>query len=202
MSSEQEQVGIGSGCVQSCFTSLKTMTSNLANYLFSKEILYKNVVSESPKVAESKPVVEPKTIVQEPVFVPIPPKEVIKPAVPTFKFRKKVLILTDTISETEKALLIKILGAIGLTLDQVDLVELSKVQMLDYQSFLSQNVTKKFVSFGVGLGKINWNILLNIYQPKNIAGVDFLLSDELRVLDTNLDLKKTLWGALKAMFGN
>ena len=178
------------------------MTSNLANYLFSTETLYKNVVSESPKVAEAKSIVEQKTVVQEPISTPVLAKEVVKPAIPTFKFRNQVLILTDTISDSEKALLVKILGAIGLTLEQVDLVELSKIQTLDYQSFLSQNVTKKFVSFGVGLGKINWNILLNIYQPKNIAGVDFLLSDELRVLDTNLDLKKTLWGALKAMFGN
>lgn len=178
------------------------MTANLANYLFSKETLYKNVVSESQKLAETKHVVEQKNIVQEPISAPITPKEVIKPAIPTFKFRNQVLILTDTISESEKALLVKILGAIGLTIDQIDLVELSKVQTLDYQSFLSQNVTKKFVSFGIGLGKINWNILLNIYQPKNIAGVDFLLSDELRVLETNNDLKKTLWGALKAMFAN
>ncbi len=178
------------------------MTSNLANYLFSTEILYKNVVSESPKVAEARPVVEKKMVVQEPIPAPITPKEVVKPAIPTFKFQNKVLILTDTISESEKALLVKILGAIGLTLDQIDLVELSKVQTLDYQSFLSQNVTKKFVSFGVGLGKINWNILLNIYQPKNVAGVDFLLSDELRVLDASRELKQTLWGALKAMFGN
>lgn len=178
------------------------MTSNLANYLFSTETLYRNVVSESPKVAETKPVVEQKVIVQESIPAPISPKEVLKPVIPTFKFRNQVLILTDTISESEKALLVKILGAIGLTIDHVDLVELSKVQTLDYQSFLSQNVTKKFVSFGVGLGKINWNILLNIYQPKNIAGVDFLLSDELRVLDASRELKQTLWGALKAMFGN
>ena len=178
------------------------MTSNLANYLFSKETLYKNVVAESPKVTETETIVEKKAIVQESVSDLISPKKVAKLAIPTFKVRNQVLILTDTISESEKALLVKILGAIGLMLDQVDLVELSKVQTLDYQSFLSQNVTKKFVSFGVGLGKINWNILLNIYQPKNVAGVDFLLSDELRVLETSRELKQTLWDALKSMFGN
>ena len=178
------------------------MTSNLANYLFNKETLYKNVVSESPKVTETETIVEKKAIVQESVSDLISPKEVAKLAIPTFKFRNQVLILTDTISESEKALLVKILRAIGLMLDQVDLVELSKVQTLDYQSFLSQNVTKKFVSFGIGLGKINWNILLNIYQPKSVAGVDFLLSDELRVLETSRELKQTLWDALKSMFGN
>ncbi len=178
------------------------MNANLANYLFNKETLYKNAAAEEPKPTQITPVVEQKIIVQEPISAPIPPKEVPKAVIPTFKFRNQVLILTDTISDSEKALLTKILTAIGLTLDQVDLVELSKVQTLDYQSFLSQNVTRKFVSFGVGLGKINWNILLNIYQPKNIAGVDFLLSDELRVLDADINLKKTLWGALKVMFGN
>jgi DNA polymerase III psi subunit len=178
------------------------MTSNLANYLFSKEILYKNVVSESPKAVKTEPIVEKKAIMQESVSDLISQKEVAKLSIPTFKFRNQVLILTYSISESEKLLLVKILGAIGLKLDQIDLVELSKENTLDYQSFLSQNVTKKFVSFGVGLGKINWNILLNIYQPKNVAGVDFLLSDELSVLDTNRELKQTLWEALKVMFGN
>jgi DNA polymerase III psi subunit len=178
------------------------MTSNLANYLFSKETLYKNIVSENRLVAETKPAVDKKAVVQELVSAPVIPKEVLRPLISTFKFRNQVLILTDTISESEKALLVKILGAIGLTFDQIDLVEFSKVQTLDYQSFLSQNVTKKFVSFGIGLGKINWNILLNIYQPKNVAGVDFLLSDELRVLETSRELKQTLWDALKSMFGN
>jgi DNA polymerase III psi subunit len=178
------------------------MTSNLANYLFSKETLYKNVLTESPKISELEFIVEKKANIQELVSSPVIPKEAIRPAIPNFAFKNQVLILTDNISESEKALLAKILGAIGLTLNQIDLVDLSKVQTLDYQAFLSQNVTKKFVSFGVGLGKINWNILLNIYQPKNVAGVDFLLSDELRVLDTSRELKQTLWKALKAIFGN
>jgi hypothetical protein len=164
------------------------MTSNLANYLFSKETLYKNVLTESPKISELEFIVEKKANIQELVSSLVIPKEAIRPAIPNFAFKNQVLILTDNISESEKALLAKILGAIGLT--------------LDYQAFLSQNVTKKFVSFGVGLGKINWNILLNIYQPKNVAGVDFLLSDELRVLDTSRELKQTLWKALKAIFGN
>ncbi|AFK04075.1 hypothetical protein Emtol_2942 [Emticicia oligotrophica DSM 17448] len=178
------------------------MTSNLANYLFSNETLYKNVVSDSPKVMETKPHIEPKVLVQEPTSTPTQLEKVVKPTIPTLKFRNQVLILADTISDSEKALLVKILGAIGLTIEQVDLIELSKVHMPDYQTFVSQAITKKVISFGVGLGRLNWNILLNIYQPKQIAGVDFLLSDELRVLDTNLELKKVLWGALKAMFSN
>lgn len=178
------------------------MDSRLANYLFNKETLYKNSIVEAPQATTKQPIVETKTVVQAQNPAPISQKEAVKPTIPTFKYKHKVLILTDAISESEKALLSKILGAIGLTIEQVDLVELIKVQTLDYQSFILQNITRKVVSFGVGFGKLNWNILLNIYQPKNVAGIDFLLSDELRILDTNLDLKKTLWVALKAMFNN
>jgi DNA polymerase III psi subunit len=178
------------------------MDSRLANYLFNKETLYKNAIIEASQATIKEPIAETKATVQAQNFAPTPQNEVVKPTVPTYKFKHKVLILTDTISEDEKALLSKILAAIGLTIEQVDLVELSKVQVLDYQSFIMQNVTRKVVSFGVGLGKLNWSILLNIYQPKNVSGIDFLLSDELRVLDSNLDLKKTLWVALKTMFSN
>ncbi len=179
------------------------MTANLANYLFSKETLYRTAsvqqtAIEVAPIAEKPVVVEAKAVVPVVVSPPIPSK--LTP--PNIIFKHKVLILTDSISESEKALLSKILGAIGASIEQVDLVELSKTQTLDYQSFMSQNITRKVISFGVGLGKINWNILLNIYQPKNVSGVDFLLSDELRILETNRDLKQTLWGALKAMFSN
>jgi DNA polymerase III psi subunit len=178
------------------------MTPHLASYLFNKETLYRKAFIEIKSMEELETVVE-KTVVKQ-VTPPIstPNKDVKKPSLPSYVFKHQVAILTDSISDNEKLLLSKILGAIGLSIEQVDLIELNKVHSIDYQSFISQNTTKKFISFGIGLGKINWNILLNIYQPKNISGVDFLLSDELRVLDTNIELKKTLWNALKVMFTN
>lgn len=178
------------------------MTQNLASYLFNKETLYRNILVEAKAIEVKPTVVENIMVAEKPAAAPSPLQEIIKPILPIFVFKQKVLILTDSISEAEKALLIKILGAIGTSLDHVDLVELSKIHSLDYQSFTSQNITQKVISFGVGLGKLNWNILLNLYQPKNVAGVDFILSDELRILEENINLKKTLWNALKLMFGN
>jgi DNA polymerase III psi subunit len=188
--------------LEACSTIVKTMDANLANYLFNKEILYRNAFSEVKPTIVKADVVEKIKITEKPVATPSPAQEIVKPIVPTFVFKHKVLILTDSISDVEKTLLIKILGAIGTSLEQVDLIELSKVHSLDYQSFTSQSITQKVISFGVGLGKLNWNILLNLYQPKNVSGVDFILSDELRVLEENINLKKTLWSALKAMFSN
>jgi hypothetical protein len=178
------------------------MTSNLANYLYSNEILYKNVAVGIPKVAVIESVVEPKVVVQEPISAPIMPKEVVKLTTPTLILKHKVLVLTESISENEKVFLAKILNAVGLSLDNIDLIELNKVQRIDYQLFIAQNVTKKFISFGVGLGKLNWDVLLNLYQNKNVAGIDYLLSDELRIVEANLNLKKNLWAALKSLFEN
>ena len=63
-------------------------------------------------------------------------------------------------------------------------------------------MTEKFISFGVGLGKLNWDVLLNIYQIKKVAAIDYLLSDELRIVEADLNLKRRLWVALKQMFEN
>ena len=177
------------------------MTPNLANYIFNQETLYKNpVVQEKIVVSEKVAVTAQKPVIRESITQPISTKERVKS--PTLLLKHQVLILAESISDSEKAFLSKILTAIGLSLDQVDLVELSKVQNIDYQAFTSQNVTKKFISFGVGLGKLDWNVLLNLYQIRHVAGVDFLLSDELRIVEADLALKKTLWGALKLMFAN
>ena len=177
------------------------MTPNLANYIFNQETLYKNpVVQEKIVVSEKVVVTAQKPVIRESITQPISTKERVKS--PTLLLKHQVLILAESISDSEKAFLSKILTAIGLSLDQVDLVELSKVQNIDYQAFTSQNVTKKFISFGVGLGKLDWNVLLNLYQIRHIAGVDFLLSDELRIVEADLSLKKILWGALKLMFAN
>ena len=174
------------------------MNANLANYLFEKETLYRtggvpHALVEVKMVM--KEVAAEKSVVQEKTSLP---KE--NSVRSTLTLKHKVLVLTESISESEKAFLAKILTAVGLSLDQVDLLELSKIQTIDYQSFIMQNKTKKFISFGVGLGKLDWNIMLNLYQIKNVVGVDFLLSDELRIVEADLTLKKALWTSLKQMF--
>ncbi len=177
------------------------MNANLANYLFEKEILYRNPVVLEKMIVEEKNVVvteKPQTVQEK---TPIS-KDKTKPLPSALVFKHKVLILTESISDNEKAFLAKILNAVGLSLEQIDLIELNKVQSIDYQSFIAQKIAKKFISFGVGLGKLNWNVLLNLYQIKNNEGIDFLLSDELRIVEADLNLKRSLWVALKLMFEN
>lgn len=178
------------------------MNANLANYLFDKETLYRNYVTQEKAVIEEQQVViaEKPIVIQEKIASQ--KEKIIKSSLPSLILKSKVLILTESISDNEKAFLAKILNAVGLSLDQIDLIELNKVQTIDYQSFTALNMTKKFISFGVGLGKLNWDVLLNIYQIKNVAAIDYLLSDELRIVEADLNLKRRLWVALKQMFEN
>jgi len=185
------------------------MNTLLAQYLFNKEVLYKNAdlliepqvqgliiekKQEAPQVSIpiSAPVEE--KVIEKPVLQ-IPPVSSVH-----LVLKHKVLIITEVISADEKTLLGKILEAVGLSLDQVDLIEIQKIQHLDYQSFISQKVTTKFISFGVGFGKLNWDLLLVPYQVRNVSGVDFLLANELYNIAADTNLKKNLWGALQKMF--
>ncbi|RYU96798.1 hypothetical protein [Emticicia agri] len=196
------------------------MNHILAQYLFNKEILYKNpqtnIVSEKEIVVEKKEIssVKATSIEVTPAAAttpkitatpppPAPVVEIPKPVVPVtipLKLNHKVLVLTEVISEDEKVLLGNILKAVGLSLAQIDLIEMQKTQQIDYPSFIAQKVTTKFISFGVGLSKLNWDILLIPYQIRTVAAIDFLLANELSAIAADTKLKKDLWAALQKMF--
>jgi hypothetical protein len=109
-------------------------------------------------------------------------------------------VIADVISDDEKVLLSKILGAVGLSMAQIDLIEIQKTQQIDYPSFIAQKVTTKFISFGVGLSKLNWDLMLVPYQIRSVSGIDFLLANDLGAISVDTTLKKNLWAALQKMF--
>lgn len=194
------------------------MNHILAQYLFNKETLYKNpqteIVSEKEIMAGRKEVaLEKAASVEETPAVALTPKvaptlpptlvaEIPKPVVPVvpLKLDHKVLVIADVISDDEKVFLGNILKAVGLSLAQIDLIEIQKTQQIDYASFIAQKVTTKFISFGVGLSRLNWDIMLVPYQIRNVAGIDFLLANELGAIAADTTLKKNLWTALQKMF--
>jgi len=190
------------------------MNNILAQYLFNKEIIYKNPLVETipakepiaevkKEVKEATPVIKPTPVLETPKIEPPKPIVPAAPAVPVavpLKLTQKVVVITEVISNDEKALLSKILGAVGLSLAQIDLIEIEKPQHIDYQAFVAQKTTNKFISFGVGLGKLNWDLMLVPYQIKTESGIDFLLANNLGLIATDTSLKKDLWAALQKMF--
>lgn len=190
------------------------MNNILAQYLFNKEVIYKNpqveltpaketIAEVKKEVKEATPVVKATPVLETPIVEP--PKLVVPvvPAAPVavpLKLTQKVVVITETISNDEKALLSKILGAVGLSLAQIDLIEIEKPQHIDYQAFVNQQTTNKFISFGVGLGKLNWDLMLVPYQIRTESDIDFLLANNLGAIASDTTLKKNLWAALQQMF--
>ena len=180
------------------------MNQTLARYLFFNETLYKNVevqaetpvprvVTESQQsaVGSQQSVVESRK----------PISESQQSKVESFKLKHKVLVLVDKFEDTHQELLGKMLKAVKLDFEQIDLVDIATTSPLEYQDFLSEKVTHQMISFGVGLGRLNWDLMLVPYQIKTVEGVQFLLSDALSVIaqDQNGE-KRKLWAALQALF--
>jgi DNA polymerase III psi subunit len=188
------------------------MNQVLAKYLFENETLYRDVsIIENPKIEEKTQVSKPesqevgkseslqieKSVSQEVHKSESLIAEITKPII---ILKHKVLILTNPITDSEKALLIKILGAVGISIEQVDLIVFNNSQSLDYQSFISQKITTHFISFGIGMSKLGWSMLLAPYQITKLEGINFLLADNLKDIESSQNLKKSLWGALQGMF--
>lgn len=154
-------------------------------------------LTEAPLV----PVTPPKTA---PVVISSP--EIPKLLPPVFVNKHKVLILFNNetsayLTPAEEALLSKILAAVHLKIDQVDLVNYNNVRHLENLDFLKSKRLNQLVSFGIRLTDLKLRIILEKYAVKRVENIDMLLADSLGALDHDAEKKKQLWKALRQMFG-
>ncbi|MEA5424990.1 DNA polymerase III subunit psi [Arcicella lustrica] len=170
----------------------------LFQQLFAGEQLYvipeKKVLNEEVSV-EKKQIVAP---IAEQVVATIKVEKVQEPL--HFVPNHRVVILVDDCSDADQALLGKILTAVKLNLNQVDLARLADLSQMNARTAFSQNLISHFITFGVALQKIKLEIPLNPYQTKEIKNIRFLFSDALSELQNDVEKKKALWKALQEMF--
>ena len=138
-------------------------------------------------------------LVEKPVPVPIPDKK------PVSKNKSKLMILFNNeqspyLKRSEEALLQKILAAIQLTIDDVELVNFNNIRNINYIDLLKEKVLNQLISFGISLTELNLDIRLQKYKVEKIEGISVLLADTLDVLETDMERKKQLWRALQLMF--
>ena len=150
--------------------------------------------------------VSPPALPQTPAITPPPvnaPALAPAPAFPALKH--KVLVLTDEPKQREMLMsealfLDNILKAVGHSLETSDVLNFSFMPGQDARTVLAGKKTNFFISFGVPLIKLNLDLLLVPYTPKNLQGIWFLLVDPLVVIEADRNLKKKLWQALQKMF--
>lgn len=180
------------------------MNKQLAGYLFAGETIFgiKTVDStfhESVSVESAvNPVVEP----LKPVVIANIPNEIspsnAEASAKAFHSIKSLIIITNSLSKSERDLLSKILISIKKHIENAEIIELSKIPDTRLSNYPS---AKEIISFGIGMSKLGNDLLLYPYQIQLHQNVKYLLVDNFPAIQSNLkDEKRLLWAALKNMY--
>ncbi len=158
-------------------------------------------VPEKPTVAETpEPMVAPPAAT--PPVISLPEKPDAVPAEPSsVTLHHQVLLLTENPSLQDLDLLQNILKSVNLSLDTVDLLDLSQVSVSEHQNLLSGKMVHHVLTFGVPLKKIGLQIFLMPYQVRNVHEINFVMVDYLKDFHEDKAKKKALWMVLKQLFG-
>ncbi|GAB2584466.1 hypothetical protein [Spirosoma areae] len=166
------------------------------------------------------------TIPPEPILLPVTPEPVVlitspeplpqsapRPTVPSIlppiqqqsrmpQLNHKVLLLADEELDPSNLLFLeKILKAVNLNINGVDLLNLHGVGDLNFNELLSGKYINHFITFGVPFERLNLDIMMDRYSPVRFEGITFLMADSLPTIEADQNLKKRLWSALQRIFG-
>jgi DNA polymerase III psi subunit len=114
--------------------------------------------------------------------------------------KQKVVILVNSLNPTDSELLGKILGAVKLDLQSVDIIELDKNQGINLSQIFTQKSVNQIITFGIDLTNVSLDVNLSPYQILEKQGIKFIYSDSLTSIQNDIPKKKALWGSLKEMF--
>ena len=114
--------------------------------------------------------------------------------------KQKVVIILTSLNPTDSELLGKILGAVKLDLQSVDIIELSKNKEIDLSQIFIQSSVNQVITFGIDLSELKLDVSLSPYQILEKQAIKFIYSDSLSDIQNDIPKKKLLWGSLKAMF--
>ena len=170
------------------------------------ETLLVDTVTSMPTAVVLDP--EPVVLIAAPEPLPEPvPRPTIPSVVPPVQqvqlpqLNHKVLLLADEELDPGNLLFLeKILKAVNLNIDGVDLMNLNGARDLDFAELVQDKKIHHFITFGVPFSRIHLDIAMDRYHPIRFFGINFLMADSLPTIEADLALKKRLWGALKRIF--
>lgn len=143
-----------------------------------------------------------KKATQEVTSAPESNTPVAKAVTPNYEvegnFNKKVLILADQLPFQSRELLLKILGAVKLTLDDVIIVDCNK-QRISLQDFIDQMQPTYLIAFGME-PYLQQSSNLQKYQAQSSGKTTLLFADSLLALEPSKELKTNLWKQLQQIF--
>ncbi|AKD55247.1 hypothetical protein [Spirosoma radiotolerans] len=167
------------------------------------------IVIDTPPIVAVLPTLEPAPAKAPPEPLPQPAPRPTTPSIlpPIQKqprmpqLNHKVLLLADEELDPSNLLFLeKILKAVNLNVDGVDLLNLHGVQGMDFAELLRGKYINHFITFGVPFERINLDIMMDRYSPVRFEGITFLMADSLPTIEADQNLKKRLWSALQRVF--
>lgn len=174
-----------------------------------------DILAESVAVVVEQAPVEPVRPEQarpvRSVVIPLPqpaPRPTVPSVVPPVQqqprlpqLNHKVLLLADEELDPSNLLFLeKILKAVNLNVNGVDLLNLHGAQNMDFTELLRGKYINHFITFGVPFERLNLDIMMDRYAPVRFEGITFLMADSLPTIEADQNLKKRLWGALQRVF--
>ena len=132
----------------------------------------------------------------------VKPLSTTQPHTPTplYRPKHKVVILVKELNPPDSELLGKILTAVQLTLQTVEVIEMNKNPNMDLSHIFTQKSVNQLISFGVMMSEVSLMLRLTPYQILESKGIKFISGISLTDLQNDIPKKKLLWAALKEMF--
>ncbi len=164
---------------------------------------------DTPAIVLIEALPEPAVVIAAPEPLPQPAPRPTTPSVlPPIQqqsrlpqLNHKVLLLADEELDPSNLLFLeKILKAVNLNVNGVDLLNLRGVQNMDFSELVKGKYINHFITFGVPFERINLDILMDRYAPVRFEGITFLMADSLPTIEADQHLKKRLWTALQRVF--
>jgi DNA polymerase III psi subunit len=188
--------------------------SAATGFLDELDALTAGQVSAADTVLADEEIDEP-VAAPEPVVARLPeplPQPAPRPTTPSIlppvqqqsrlpRLNHKVLVLADEELDPSNLLFLeKILKAVNLNIDGVDLLNLHGVRDVDFDELLKGKYINHFITFGVPFERINLDIMMDRYSPVRFEGITFLMADSLPTVEADQALKRRLWQALQRVF--
>lgn len=112
----------------------------------------------------------------------------------------QTIIVCENINSNDKALLNKILEALGINLPEVMVLDVAQEESAGKSLLDTVAATGFIVSFGVEPARLGWQKDDTKYTAIEVEGRQFLFADTLSNIGSDTTLKKQLWTALKQMY--
>lgn len=111
-----------------------------------------------------------------------------------------VLCKSHDLTEENKALLTKILSAVGETLESVQFVSVDQNGQRHLNQVIQQGHTRVLLSFEVNLNNNGLNIHQRLYYITKIGDLSILISEALSTLQEKKEAKMKLWTELQKLY--